>query len=154
MRTSNSPSLLTAHLGYWLRFVSNHVSHHFRMEVEAYGVTVAEWVVLRELLRLGPVNPSQIADSLGMTRGAISKLAERLVVKKLVRRRTSAGGDKRFQTVDLTAAGKKLIPVLARLADRNDFEFFGHLTAQERSQMTATLQEIVRRRALSGVPVN
>jgi hypothetical protein len=40
-------SQLEAHLGYWLRAVSNHVSHAFKMKVETHGVTVAEWVVLR-----------------------------------------------------------------------------------------------------------
>ena len=91
--TARPPSIspLTAHLGYWLRFVSNHVSHAFRRKVEDHGVTVAEWVVLRELLRTGDANPSQIADGLGMTRGAISKLVERLVAKKLVRRAAAAG---------------------------------------------------------------
>ncbi|MEI9903207.1 MAG: hypothetical protein WDN06_03970 [Asticcacaulis sp.] len=44
-----SPSHLEAHLGYWMRFVSNHVSQAFARKVEAHGVTVAEWVVLREL---------------------------------------------------------------------------------------------------------
>ena len=42
-------SPLESHLGYWLRYVSNHVSHAFALKVAARGVTVAEWVVLREL---------------------------------------------------------------------------------------------------------
>ncbi|MEG2964613.1 MAG: MarR family transcriptional regulator, partial [Janthinobacterium sp.] len=42
-------SELEAHLGYWLRFVSNHVSHSFQKKAEANGVTVSEWVVLREM---------------------------------------------------------------------------------------------------------
>ena len=37
-------SALDAHLGYWLRAVSNHVSHAFKTKVERHGVTVAEWV--------------------------------------------------------------------------------------------------------------
>jgi DNA-binding MarR family transcriptional regulator len=114
---------------------------------------VAEWVVLRELLRVGACNPSRIADGLSMTRGTISKLTERLVAKRLVRR-TATGGDRRFQLIDLTAAGKKLVPMLARLADQNDDEFFGHLTAKQRADLLATLQEIVRRREISVVPVD
>ncbi len=42
-------STLEAHLGYWLRYVSNHVSHAFALKVAAHGVSVAEWVVMREL---------------------------------------------------------------------------------------------------------
>ncbi len=47
---SDPASDLTAHLGYWLRYVSNHVSQAFARKVEAHGVTVAEWVLMRQLL--------------------------------------------------------------------------------------------------------
>jgi DNA-binding MarR family transcriptional regulator len=147
-------SPLTAHLGYWLRMVSNHVSHQFSLKVEAHGVTVAEWVVLRELLRIGTANPSQVADGLGMTRGAISKLVERLAAKGFVRRAAASGDDKRFQSVSVSAAGAKLVPVLAGLADQNDDEFFGRLSAKQRADLMATLQEIARRRDLNAAPVD
>ena len=47
------PSSLQSHVGFWLRFVSNHVSHAFKLKVETRGVTVAEWVVLRSIVRHG-----------------------------------------------------------------------------------------------------
>lgn len=145
------PSDLETHLGFWLRFVSNHVSHAFALKVEARGVTVAEWVVLRRLFDLGGVPPSQLAADLGMTRGAISKLIDRLLDKKLVSR-TAGGGDKRFQSVALTAAGRGLVPALAALADQNDSEFFGHLTGPERDALMGVLKDVARRHELKDVP--
>lgn len=145
-------SSLEAHAGYWLRWVSNHVSHAFKLKVERHGVTVAEWVLLRQLLDSGETHPSQLADSLGMTRGAISKLVDRLSVKGHVVR-TSATDDRRYQTVKLASSGRKLVPILAALADRNDTEFFGHLSPEQLSALTAVLKEIVTRRQLKGVPV-
>ncbi len=47
--TPRTSSALEAHLGYWMRFVSNHVLHAFRLKVESHGVTMAEWVVMRAL---------------------------------------------------------------------------------------------------------
>ena len=149
----DEPSELVDHLGYWLRLVSNHVSQAFQLAVEAQGVTVAEWVVLRELLRIGPTNPSLLADGLDMTRGAVSKLVERLAVKRLVGRRT-VRGDQRFQVIQLTAAGRRLVPKLAALADANDAAFFGHLSAAQRTALMKTLQSIVRRGDLTGTPVD
>ena len=144
-------SPLDAHIGFWLRFVSNHVSHAFQRKVEAHGVTVAEWVVLRQLLALGEVPPSRLAEEMGMTRGGVSKLVDRLHVKKLVIR--SAGGDdRRFQSVGLTAAGRRLVPKLAALADENDSEFFGHLSDEQRDQLADLLKDVVRRRGLKGIP--
>ncbi|MBN9518792.1 winged helix-turn-helix transcriptional regulator [bacterium] len=146
------PSPLDAHVGFWLRFVSNHVSHAFRQKVEAHGVTVAEWVVLRQSLAAGAVAPSALAEALGMTRGAVSKLVDRLLAKKLVTR-TVGAGDKRFQTVALTPAGRKLVPTLAALADANDAEFFGHLGVGQRAALVEVMKDVVRRHGLKDVPV-
>lgn len=67
---------LTDHLGCWLRLVSNAVSNSFARRLQAEGVTVAEWVLLR-LVLAGEGQPSALARQMGMTKGAISKLAER-----------------------------------------------------------------------------
>jgi len=142
---------LETHLGYWLRFVSNHVSHAFGLKLQARDVTVAEWVVLRELLDGEGASPSVLADRLGMTRGAISKLADRLIAKKLVDR-TLSTEDRRQQTLSLTAAGRKLVPTLATLADRNDAEFFGHLKPAEHAALEKMLRDIVRRHDLKTIP--
>ena len=130
-----------------------HVSHAFARKVEAQGVTVAEWVLLREMLDAGTANPSQLADAVGLTRGAVSKLVERLCRKKLALR-SSSEGDQRYQTVELTAAGKQLVPVLAQLADENDREFFGHLKPEEKTQLMHLLKDIVRRHGWKDLPVD
>jgi DNA-binding MarR family transcriptional regulator len=150
---ANGPSNLESHLGYWLRFVSNHVSHAFRLKVERHGVTVAEWVVLRTLFDIDAIYPSRVADKIGMTRGAVSKLVERLSAKRLVICR-AANGDRRFQTIALSASGRKLVPLLAALADQNDREFFGHLNAREENNLLAVLKNIVQNRGLNAVPVD
>ena len=153
MVLKKSTSTLEDHAGYWLRYVSNHVSHAFARKVEAQGVTVAEWVLLREMLDAGTANPSLLADKVGMTRGAVSKLVERLCRKGFVERSTSAD-DRRYQTVKLTAAGKRVVPVLARLADENDHAFFGHLKQEEKASLVSLLQDIVRRNGWKDLPVD
>lgn len=152
MTMKKPPSELNDHLGYWMRYVSNHVSHAFASKVEAHGVTVAEWVLLRALLDAGETNPSQLAEVLGMSRGAVSKLAERLCQKELVAR-TLSDGDRRYQTIGLTSAGKRLVPTLARLADENDQEFFGHLKPDERRKLVKLLEDMVRKHGWKDLPV-
>ncbi|MBL8583637.1 MAG: MarR family transcriptional regulator, partial [Rhizobiaceae bacterium] len=70
-------SALESHLGYWLRLVSNRVSHGFARKLAGREIIAAEWVVLREL-HDSAAAPSRLAERLGMTKGAISKLADRL----------------------------------------------------------------------------
>jgi DNA-binding MarR family transcriptional regulator len=144
---------LTAHLGYWLRYVSNHVSHAFARKLEDHGVTVAEWATMRELYGVECLAPSRLAGQLGLTRGAITKLADRLVAKGLATR-TPDPGDARAQTLALTAQGRGLVPKLAALADENDAEFFSHLNVKERSMVEHVLKDIVRMRDLKSIPVD
>ncbi len=144
-------SPLTAHLGYWLRFVSNQVSHAFSLRLAAPEVTVAEWVVLRTLFDQDAAVPSALAEALGMTRGAVSKLADRLAAKGLLTQ-TVNPGDRRFQALTLTARGRALGPDLAALADANDAAFFGHLAPEERARIAAAMRDIVRRHGLQTVP--
>lgn len=146
-------SALTHHLGYWMRLVSNHVSYSFARRLEGRGVTVAEWVVLRELYEVEALAPSRLAEAMGMTRGAISKLADRLMAKALIEREESAQ-DGRGHTLRLTAKGRRLVPELAGLADENDEEVFGHLSAKERGEMRRMLEKIVDGRQLKDVPVS
>ncbi|CAO3421826.1 MarR family winged helix-turn-helix transcriptional regulator [Azospirillum doebereinerae] len=144
---------LTSHLGYWLRYVSNHVSHAFARKLAGHGVTVAEWAVLRELYDVQTIAPNRVADRMGMTRGAISKLADRLAGKRLVERQADAT-DGRAQTLALTPHGRGIVPKLAALADENDAEFFAHLAPEDRERIGHVLRDIVERRGLAAIPVD
>src|SRR5580700_3596520 len=139
------------HVGFWLRFVSNHVSHAFARKLSATGVTVAEWVVMREMFDDEETSPGVLAERIGMTRGGVSKLVDRLVSKKLVTRRERSD-DRRFQSIALTAAGRRLIPHLAALADQNDEEFFYPLSVRERTALMATMKKLVQVHGLQAVP--
>lgn len=153
MPRTKTASDLTAHLGYWLRYVSNHVSQGFARKVEAHGVTVAEWVLMRQLLDVDALAPSKLAERMGMTRGGVTKLADRLIAKKLVKR-TADPGDGRAQTLSLTPAGRAIVPKLASLADANDAEFFDHLTGADRAALLRILRDIVEKRGLKSLPVD
>ena len=98
-----------------------------------------------------PMAPSALAARLGMTRGAISKIVDRLEGKGLAVR-TSNTVDRRAQTIALTRTGRARVPKLAALADKNDAEFFGYMSVGERAQLVAVMQEIVRRGGLRTVP--
>jgi DNA-binding MarR family transcriptional regulator len=153
MPSTRPASDLTAHLGYWLRYVSNHVSQAFARKVEAHGVTVAEWVLMRQLLDEEALAPSRLAERMGMTRGAVSKLADRLIAKSLLAR-ASNPADGRAQTLFLTRAGRSMVPKLAALADANDAEFFDHLAPKDRAALLSLLRQIVEKRGLKSLPVD
>lgn len=145
-------SNLKKHVGFWIRFVSNHVSHAFARKLLASGVTVAEWVIMREMFDDEETSPGVLAERIGMTRGGVSKLVDRLVSKKLITRRERSD-DRRFQSIALTAVARRLIPQLAALADQNDEEFFHPLSDRERAALIATMKKLVQAHRLQTLPI-
>lgn len=151
-RKKNSPpSPLEAHLGFWLRFVSNHVSLRFQQLLEEKGVTVTEWVALRTLWSQDETTHAELIQALGMTKGAASKVVSRLEEKGFTWRQLVEGRT-REQSLGLTIAGKALVPQLAALADANDAHFFGHLPAAERQALTLAMQALVQHHQLKDIP--
>jgi DNA-binding MarR family transcriptional regulator len=149
--STSSPSPLEAHLGFWLRFVSNHVSIRFQQFLEAKGVTVTEWVALRTLWARNETSHAQLIQSLGITKGAASKVVSRLEEKGLAERQF-VGGSLREQSLVLTTSGKVLVPQLAALADANDAYFFGHLSSEERQTLMNAMQALVQQHQLKDIP--
>lgn len=132
--------------------VSNHVSHAFAARLADRDVTVAEWSLMRTLFDKPPTSPSRLAEQMGLSRGAITKLADRLVAKLLMTRAADPH-DGRAQTLALTAHGVALVPELATLADQNDAEFFACLPADERETLLRLLKKMTERGRMTEIPM-
>lgn len=148
-----SISDLASHTGYLLRMASNAVSQAFARKMAAEGVTVAEWVMLRSLYGSNAIAPSDLARKMGMTKGAISKLADRLLGKGLVER-TGNPNDKRGHSLSLSAAGTRKVPILASLADDNDRAFFAVMGSEKHAALRALLQALIDEHGLTAAPVD
>lgn len=144
---------LEQHLGYWLRFVSNHVSGSFRDRLAEHDVTVAEWVALRSLYTGAPCSLGQLAAHVGVDAGATSRLVERLIQKKLASRKILPE-DRRAVALDLTPAGRALVPKLAREADENDESFFRVLSKADKEHLLRTMKSLVKAHGLTEKPTD
>jgi len=150
---SLEPSHLKSHLGYHLRVVSNAVSHTFAKKLTNLDVTVAEWVILREMYSHETnTAPSIVAEITGLSRGAVSKLIDRLLHKGLVSREEGTI-DRRYQEIKLTKQGKTLVPKLAIIADENDDAFFSKLTGLEKKQLRNILKKLTNLHNLNTNPI-
>ena len=142
---------LESHLGYWLRRVSNAVSGSFSRALQERQTSVAEWVLLRELHERGQTAPGELADSLGLTRGAVSKIVDKLDAKGWIQT-DAKEGDSRFRLLSLTRAGQRSLPVLAEIADQNDAAYFDCLTATEKSTLRELLIKLADHNHIHDVP--
>jgi DNA-binding MarR family transcriptional regulator len=150
--SNQSISGIEAHLGFWLRRVSNAVSGSFVRSLKDQQASAAEWVLLRELYERGEATPTDMAETLTMTRGAVSKIVDKLEAKGWIAIR-STPSDGRVQVLSLTRSGRRVVPVLARIADQNDEQFFRCLTANERDVLGKLLAKLAECNQIQDVPV-
>lgn len=148
-----SASDLEKHLGYWLRRVSNAVSAEFARGLQGKQTSVAEWVLMRHLYYRDNAAPADLAKSLTMTRGAISKIIDKLEAKGWMKSRVDPE-DHRGRHLSLTALGRRAVPELARIADRNDEEFFACLDIGERATLRRLLGKVAEHHQMRDTPVN
>lgn len=135
------PSKVEEHLGYWLRCLSNFVSHSFAERLEIQDVTVAQWVVLRTLYDHSGVTLNHAAQEVGVDKSSLSRMVERLVHKGLVNR--LEGDDRRSVGLALTASGKKIVLQSAALADENDHTFFQTLSLKQRKEFLKIIKHLL-----------
>ena len=143
---------IESHLGYWLRRVSNTVSGEFSRSLYARQTSVAEWVLLRHLYEREQVTPGELAEALTMTRGAISKISDKLQAKGWIRSKVNPE-DNRGQLLSLTPVGRRNLPELAEIADQNDEQFFACLDADERAALKTLLAKVAEHHQIRKVPV-
>ncbi|HEY0790758.1 MAG TPA: MarR family transcriptional regulator [Chthoniobacterales bacterium] len=150
---SASFSGLEAHLGYWLRLVSNHVSNRFKRALLAQQVSVAEWVLLRQLHARPEMIPGELAEALALTRGAVSKVLDKVEAKSWIKR-TTQPQDNRVQLLSITDQGRRVLPTLAAIADHNDRHFFDCLDPAEQESLRCLLQKVADFHQIRNVPVD
>ena len=143
---------LESHLGYWLRRVSSHVSGAFARALQAKHTSVAEWVVLCRIRAQPGITPGELAETLDLTRGAVSKVIDKLEAKKWVRR-SPKPEDSRVQLLSLTRLGNRILPQLADIADENDRAFFAVLGTGERATLQRLLVKLAEFHKISAVPI-
>jgi len=143
---------LENHLGYWLRLVSNEVSGAFARALQERHISVAEWVALNQIAGWKEATSAALAVRMGMTRGGVSKILDKLESKQLISR-TASETDHRVQLLALSAKGRRALPALTGIADANDRRFFEVLGARKQAVLKELLQELADAHEMRRVPV-
>ena len=142
---------LESRLGYRLRRVSNVVSGNLSRSLQESETSVAEWVLLCELHERGQATPSELADVLGLTRGAISKIVGKLAAKSWILT-ASKEGNRRSFLLTITREGRRILPALATAADTNDAHCFDCLSMTEKCTLRELLTKVAVHHDIHVVP--
>ena len=112
-------------------------------ELARFEVTPAQWAIL-ELCYRGEANTvSGLARVIPVDAAAISRQLDKLKVKGLIRRRRLSR-DRRSVRVELTEAGRALVPELAPCVHVNNAKFLGGITGEEEVALTAIIRKMLK----------
>ena len=142
MKTNKISKLhnLKSDIGYWLNRLRMEVHQSFEQRLVAHDVTIAQWCILIALYNNDAASIKELSLFIETDKASISRVVERLVQKKLVAH--TAGKDRRSGRISLTDQGRMLIPNLIFEANKNEQQFFGHLSDQELEQLRSIFTTI------------
>jgi DNA-binding MarR family transcriptional regulator len=150
---SKKVSQLGDHTGYLMRQISNNISGDFALKMQNMGITIAEWVVMRIMFDHSATTHTHIVEVSGLTKGAISKTLTKLIMKKLIEKKESVS-DGRSQILELSKQAKKLVPILAEIADQNEAGYFSVLTHKEQIILRKLLDKMIKAKEIKGAPID
>ena len=135
-RPENALCLLVSRITAQLRTAIEH-------DLSEFGVTARQLPVM-VLTHTGRANrPSELAQLIGIDRGAVTRLVDRLVEKGLVRRADDPG-DLRAARIELTERGRTLVPVLRAIVEARYEATLAHLEPDERGLLLSMLTRLDR----------
>jgi DNA-binding MarR family transcriptional regulator len=132
---------LDASFGFVVTQAARQMTRELNQQLQPFGVTAAQWVVLAVLWRQDGLPQNVIADLIGSDRPTLTAMLKLMTAQGLVRRDRDED-DNRFQRVYLTSAGQRLRAALPPLAiDVNNAAMAG-LSTTERATLVSLLNKV------------
>lgn len=130
------------YLPYLLARASFSISSEFHAQVEAAGLTVAEWRILAALSGVKQRTVGELADIVLAKQPTVTKMLLRMEAEGLLTR-TACTQDKRQAWVSLTAQGKKRATPLLKKAATHEQQILNLLGDAHSASLKSILQKLV-----------
>ncbi len=109
---------------------------------ESHELTYQQLVALRHLLKAGSITMSDLTDRVGVTRGAMTGLVDRLQEAGLVTRR-HCETDRRVTFLDLTPRGHEVLDAVQDAWRRETKRWLAKLEPEEREGLSQALGRLL-----------
>lgn len=103
-------------------------------------VTLPQYRVLVVLDTRGPQRPTDLAAELGVAASSITRMSDRLVRKRLVKRRARPD-NRREYVIDITEGGRAIVAAVTAARRREIRRLVGRIPERRRQQLLITLRE-------------
>ena len=138
---TDTPITMVLGGGSLLSLVGRELTTALERQFAAYDVTAQQGALLLHVSS-GKTSPNQLAQALGTDTAGMTRLLDRLVAKGLVRR-TRHPEDRRSIVVELTAAGRMVLPHLPPVFGRVAKQLLAGFSAPEVEQLSALLRRML-----------
>ncbi len=118
---------------------------HFRQkEILPYGITLKQFYVLRQLIRKGVLNPSEIADMLYCDRPTATVVIKNMEKQGWVKRDLDPDDSRRIKVTLKPAGQMKMKEIARKLIDskKKSFDPLSCFTSREKEQFTKLLAKL------------
>lgn len=136
-------------LGHWLALVSKNRQLQLERAARKLRITATEWVALRQLQRSGRTTQCRLATDAGLTAPSLSRALASLEDLGYVSRSADID-DMRFVRVEITDAGRALVPQLLETERKVDRELFGCLAQAAREELAVALRSVAATHGYDG----
>ena len=130
-----------------MRRVSNLMHTEFERRLNVHGVTPPQWMLLSIVDGGQARTPVEAARVMQVDSTAVTRLADRLEVKGLLKRVPSTT-DRRSVAFELTAAAKKLLPSLVECSKDTNRAFLKGISKQEQRALIGILRKLAENAAM------
>lgn len=130
-------------LGFKLSRLSRLMQSRLETGLAEHGLTRLKWCVLAGVGMEGHSAPSDLADHLGITRPAISRLLKAMIKDGLIER-SLVEEDGRSRQISITEFGQQKLQACWPMVDANQDHFLQKLSAQQRQDLNQTLSDMMQ----------
>jgi len=127
--------------GSLLHQVARDLATALDRQLAPFGLTAQQAAVLLHTSRQQTASPSQLITALGTDTAGMTKLADRLEAKHLIKRQPNPE-DRRSVLIELTEDGQALLPRIRPVFGRVTSQLFHGFGADEISVLTAMLERM------------
>lgn len=129
-------------LGYRLSRLSRMMQQRLETGLAEHDLTRLKWCVLSGVEMEGLNAPSELADHIGITRPAISRLLKTMIKDGLVERNL-VEEDGRSRQISITKLGREKLMSCWPMVEGNQEHFLGKLPSQQRELLDQALKNMI-----------
>ena len=129
-------------LGFKLSRLSRVMQSRLEAQLAHHGLTRLTWCVLVSVAHEARTTPSDLADHIGITRPAMSRLIRGLIAEGLIERGV-AKADGRSREISLTQKGQGVLAACWPMVEENQQHFASKLSQSQRDALNVALDQLL-----------